>query len=251
MRLKVRGSQISVLRSANYTSPVFATTRPPARRLLVFARLPELGRVKTRLGEAIGAERALAVYNAMLRDVLRAVGKSESELEIEVMWAPSASANGATLRGAFGDHLLAMQTGATLGDRMGMAFSERFFFHRTQQIVAIGIDEPRIDRSLIQDAFSLLDSCDWVIGPAQDGGYYLIGCRGAVFNPSVFRDVPWGTDAVMRLTLDRIGAAQNTLAMLPARYDIDVIEDLQRFAREHSRAEGDLPRLLREWGMAA
>ena len=230
---------------------MFATIRPPARRLLVFARLPELGRVKTRLGEAIGPERALAVYEAMLRDVLRAVGESDSTLEIEVMWAPAESANAASLQRAFGSHQLAMQTGATLGDRMAMAFSERFFFHRTQQIVAIGVDEPRIDRALIEDAFMLLDSCDWVAGPAQDGGYYLIGCRGAVFDPAVFREMPWGTNAVMQTTLDRIGAAQNTMAMLPARYDIDVAEDLERFAREHAQANGDLPRLLREWGMAA
>ena len=230
---------------------MFATTRPPARRLLVFARLPELGRVKTRLGESIGAERALAVYEAMLRDVLRAIGKSDSGLEIEILWVPTDSANLATLQRAFGDHQLAMQTGETLGDRMAMAFSERFFFHRTQQIVAIGVDEPRIDRAMIDDAFMLLESCDWVIGPAQDGGYYLIGCRGATFDPTVFRNVPWGTNAVMQLTLDRIGAAQSTLAMLPARYDIDRLEDLQRFAREHANADGDLPRLLREWGMAA
>ena len=238
-------------RTANYTVAVFATTRPPARRLLVFARLPELGRVKTRLGQSIGAERALAVYEAMLCDVLRSVGKSDSTMEIEILWAPAESANAASLQRAFGDHQLAMQTGATLGDRMAMAFSERFFFHRTQQIVAIGVDEPRLDRALIDDAFLLLESCDWVIGPAQDGGYYLIGSRGAVFDAAVFRNVPWGTNAVTQLTLDRIGAAQNTLAMLPARYDIDVLEDLQRFARENANADGDLPRLLREWGMAA
>ena len=230
---------------------MFATTRPPARRLLVFARLPELGRVKTRLGTAIGAERALAVYEAMLRDVLRSIGKSDSGLEIEILWAPSDSANATTLQRAFGDHQLAMQTGATLGDRMNMAFSERFFFHRTQQIVAIGVDEPRLDRALIEDAFMLLDSCDWVIGPAQDGGYYLIGCRGAVFDAAVFRGVPWGTNAVMQMTLDSIATAQNTVAMLPARYDIDVKEDLERFAREHADGDGELARLLKQWGFAA
>ena len=207
--------------------------------------------MKTRLGESIGAERALAVYQAMLRDVLRSIGKTDSSLEIEIMWAPADSANTETLQRAFGEHQLAMQTGATLGDRMAMAFSERFFFHRTQQIVAIGIDEPRLDRALIDDAFLLLDSCDWVIGPAQDGGYYLIGCRGAVFDPGIFRDVPWGTNAVMQMTLDHIVTAQNTVAMLPARYDIDVIADLERFAREHGSADGELARLLRDWGMAA
>jgi rSAM/selenodomain-associated transferase 1 len=230
---------------------VFATVRPAAQRLLIFARVPELGRVKTRLGESIGAERALAVYEAMLRDLLRSIGTSDPDIEIEIMWAPTSVANGETLRRAFGDHTLAMQTGATLGDRLSMAFSERFFFHRTQKIVAIGVDDPRLSRALIADAFALLECCDWVVGPAEDGGYYLIGCRGAVFTPAIFRDIPWGTDAVLPLTLDRIAVAQNTVATLPARYDIDVIDDLRRFARENSDADGELPRLLREWGIAA
>jgi rSAM/selenodomain-associated transferase 1 len=230
---------------------VFATTRPPAQRLLVFARVPELGRVKTRLGESIGAERALAVYQAMLRDLLRSVGTSDADIEIEILWAPTAMANGETLRRAFGDHTLAMQTGTTLGDRLAMAFSERFFFHRTQKIVAIGVDDPKLTRALIHDAFALLECCDWVVGPAEDGGYYLIGCRGAVFDPAIFREVPWGTNSVLHLTLERIAAAHNTVATLPARYDIDVIDDLRRFARENSDGDGELPRLLREWGIAA
>ena len=230
---------------------MFATIRPPGQRLLVFARLPELGKVKTRLGESIGAERALAVYEAMLRDLLRSIGGSNEETEIEVLWAPTAAATGEALRRAFGDHPLAMQTGANLGDRLAMAFSERFFFHRAQKVIAIGVDDPRLSREMIDDAFALLESCDWVIGPADDGGYYLIGCRGAVFNTSVFRDVPWGSDAVLQTTLDRIQEAQNSVAVLPTRYDIDVIGDLQRFARENAGSEGDLPQLLRGWGIAA
>src|SRR5262249_39811507 len=92
-RFAVRGSRCRFptanceLPSANYTSAVFTTTRPPARRLLVFARIPELGRVKTRLGESIGADRALAVYQAMLRDLLRSIGTSDASLEIEILWA--------------------------------------------------------------------------------------------------------------------------------------------------------------------
>ena len=230
---------------------MFATTHPPAQRLLVFARLPELGKVKTRLGQAIGAERALAVYEAMLRDLLQSIGTSNEETEIEIFWTPTDGANGEALRRAFDDHALAMQSGATLGDRLAMAFSERFFFHRTQKIVAIGVDDPRLTREIVDHAFALLESCDWVIGPADDGGYYLIGCRGAVFISEIFRDIPWGSSAVLPRTLDRIGDAQNTVAILPSRYDIDVIEDLQRFARENIDADGELPRLLREWGMAA
>ena len=230
---------------------MFATIPPPAQRLLVFARLPEAGKVKTRLAEAIGAEKALAVYEAMLRDLLRGMGESSGELEIEIAWAPTASANGDTLRRAFGSHTLVMQAGSTLGDRLAMAFSERFFFHRTQKVIAIGVDDPRLSRETVDHAFGLLDSCEWVVGPAKDGGYYLIGCRAAAFNPAIFFDVAWGTDSVLATTLQRIRDWNHTAAFLPTRYDIDVLEDLQRFARETRESDGELPRLLRDWGMAA
>src|SRR5712692_8095940 len=154
-------------------------------------------------------------------------------------------------RRAFGDHLLAMQTGTNLGERLAMAFSERFFFHRAEKIIAIGVDDPTLTRETIDHAFGLLESCEWVIGPAHDGGYYLIGCRGASFKPAIFVDMPWGTDAVMRLTVQRIREWEQTLTILPAHYDIDVIDDLKRFASETRDSEAELPRLLRAWGIAA
>lgn len=230
---------------------MFVTTAPPAQRLLVFARLPELGKVKTRLGEAIGAERALAVYEAMLRDLLQSIGESTSGTDLEILWAPTAVATGEALRRAFDGRALAMQTGTSLGDRLAMAFSERFFFQQAQKIIAIGVDDPRLTREAIDHAFALLESCEWVIGPAHDGGYYLIGCRAAVFNAAIFLDVPWGRDSVMQMTVSRIRQWENTVAVLPLRYDIDVLDDLQRFAGETSEADGELPRLLRAWGMAA
>jgi rSAM/selenodomain-associated transferase 1 len=209
--------------------------------LLIFARLPELGRVKTRLAQSVGDERALAVYEAMLRDVLAGVGPSTAATDIEVCWAPTDIASAESLARAFGDRALAMQTGETLGDRLSMAFSERFFFHRTQKIIAIGVDEPRLCRATIDHAFALLDSCEWVLGPAEDGGYYLVGCRAPAFDAELFRDIKWGTNEVFPATLSRIRAAQNTVALLPARYDIDTVEDLQRYAAEgHDGALGAL-----------
>jgi len=205
-------------------------TVPPApQRLLVFARLPELGVVKTRLAATIGAERALAVYRTMLRDVLGSIGSSSAETEIEILWAPTAAANSVSLREAFGSHALAMQTGNTLGDRLAMAFSERFFFHRTEKIIAIGVDDPLLSREIIDHGFALLDSCDWVVGPATDGGYYLIGCRAAAFDTSIFNDIEWGTSTVYSTTMARIAAWGSTVAILPERRDIDTEEDLREY----------------------
>ena len=225
---------------------MFPTVPPPQQRLLVFARLPELGRVKTRLAQSIGDDRALAVYEAMLRDLLASIGQSSPEMEIEILWAPSENANGETLTRAFGDFPTAMQTGESLGDRLSMAFSERFFFHATQKIIAIGVDDPTLPRGLIDQAFGLLDSCEWVAGPASDGGYYLIGCRAAAFDPEVFQDIEWGSSSVFASTLAKIHDWQNCVAVLPLRYDIDVAEDLERYAAEVN--EGQLAALLAKQG---
>lgn len=210
---------------------MFATVPPPEQRLLVFARLPEPGRVKTRLAAALGDERALTIYESMLRDLLGSIGSSTAETEIEFLWPPTPTANGALLRRAFGPHSTAMQTGADLGDRLSMAFSERFFFHRTHKIVAIGADDPLLPRELIDHAFALLDSCEYVVGPAQDGGYYLIGCRALSFEPGIFQDIEWGTPSVLGATIRKIAATGRTCAVLPERCDIDTAEDLERYAR--------------------
>lgn len=205
------------------------TVPPPRRRLLVFARLPELGAVKTRLAKDVGDERALAIYEAMLADLLDSIGHSSLETEIEILWAPTAHANGQRLRRAFRDHPLAMQTGPTLGDRLSMAFSERFFFHRTETIIAIGVDDPNLSREMIDHAFELLDSCEWVIGPAVDGGYYLIGCRALSYRSEVFQGIDWGTERVLGQTLERIAAQKLTVASLPERRDIDTLADLRAY----------------------
>lgn len=223
---------------------MFPTVPPPPQRLLVFARLPEPGRVKTRLAAELGPERVLAVYESMLRDLISSIGPSTPETEIEFLWPPSPNANGALLRRAFAQHAVAMQTGETLGDRLSMAFSERFFFHRTQKIVAIGVDDPLLPRELIDHAFALLDSCEWVLGPAENGGYYLAGCRAPSFEPSVFHGIAWGTPSVLQTTAGRIAATERTLALLPQRFGIETARDLERFAAEGHDSE--LGRLLRD-----
>jgi len=221
---------------------MFATIPPPPNRLLVFARLPELGNVKTRLARDLGDDRVLAVYHAMLRDLFANLGASTDDLEIEIVWAPTEAANGETLTRAFDGYALAMQTGDTLGDRLCMAFSERFFFHRTQKIVAIGVDEPTLSRELIGYAVGLLDSCDWVLGPAADGGYYLIGCRAGAFDSAIFANIEWGSDRVFAETLAKIRAWETTVAVLPLRRDLDLIDDLRAYA-----GGGALGELLKEW----
>jgi glycosyltransferase A (GT-A) superfamily protein (DUF2064 family) len=168
----------------------------------------------------------------MLRDLIAGIGESSGETEIEFLWPPTAAASGGALRSAFAHHATAMQTGADLTDRLCMAFSERFFFHRTEKIIAIGVDDPALPRTLVDQAFALLDSCEWVVGPASDGGYYLIGCRAGAFDPDVFAGIDWGTASVLPATLAKIAAGSRSVAMLPERYDIDTAADLKRYVAE-------------------
>lgn len=225
---------------------MFTTTLRPRQKLLVFARLPELGRVKTRIAAEIGHERTLVLYEAMLADLLERVGDSDERTEVEIMWTASPDATGEDLHRVFGLRRLAMQTGATLGDRMSIAFSERVFFHDASKVMAIGTDEPGIDRAFIDCAFRLLDSFDWVVGPAADGGYYLLGCRAADFFPEIFQDIEWSSNTVLQTTLDRIREKGQTIAVLPLRTDIDLVDDLRSFAASHDG--GRLAGLLEEWG---
>jgi rSAM/selenodomain-associated transferase 1 len=216
---------------------VFRTVPPPAQRILVFARLPQRGAVKTRLAAGVGEDRALAIYEAMLRELLANLGNSTPDTEIEFLWAPASNADGSLLRRAFGHHATAIQTGDDLGDRLAMALSERFFFHRTQKILAIGVDDPTLTRAALDCAFALLDSCEYVIGPAADGGYYLIGCRALAFDSSVFQGIDWGTPSVFSTTMQRIAALERTVAVLPERFDVDTAEDLERFVAANPESE--------------
>lgn len=193
--------------------------------------------MKTRLAAEVGEETALQLYRAMLADVLAAVGPSDDQTLVEVMWTGGADATGREIIEAFGhDVELARQSGATLGDRLAMAFSERVVFHEAGKIIAIGTDDPALDRRFLDRAFLLLDSCDWVIGPATDGGYYLIGARGEAYRNSVFADIAWGTATVFQSTLDAIRRMKSTVAVLPMRNDIDTAEDLRTFLASREKA---------------
>lgn len=225
----------------------FATRRPPKQKLLLFARVPELGRVKTRLARELGDERALALHEAMLRDVLRSIGPSDEEIDVEVMWTGTESVGGDTLRRAFGDHVVSMQTGATLGDRLAIAISERIFFQGAKKVIVIGTDDPSISRRHIEDAFHLLDCCEWVVGPAVDGGYYLIGCRAAAYDSAAFQDIPWGAAEVFEMTMQRIRGLSETVATLPERRDIDVAEDLRSYPAELLSGSA-VATVLEQWG---
>lgn len=213
----------------------FPTTQHARQRLLVFARYPEPGRVKSRLARDLGEQAALHLYSAMLRDLLDGIGRSDEATEVEVMWTADGDVDGTALVSTFGSGVhLAMQAGADLGERLAMAFSERVLFQSVEKIIAIGTDDPGLDRTFVERAFLLLDSCDWVIGPARDGGYYLIGARAEAYKNRVFAGVEWGSGSVLETTLATIRRMKATVAVLPLRSDIDTAADLRTFVEQPS-----------------
>ncbi len=187
--------------------------------LIIFTRNPELGKCKTRLAATIGNENALEVYKFLLehtatisKDIKadRYVFYSET-IEKEDLW------NASLFRKK-------LQYGNDLGARMHNAFSELLAM-AYNKVMIIGSDLLDLNADLIQEAYSQLEANDVVIGPALDGGYYLLGMK--TLHHKVFQNKSWGTDTVLKDTLQDLQASK--LHLLKELNDIDTFEDMQHY----------------------
>ena len=197
-------------------------TRGVERTLIAFAKVPRPGRVKTRLAAAIGDEEAAALYRNMGRRVLDGVRGGQYRLVAYIDPANELAAAREWLGGAGVE--FRPQEGDDLGARLADAFRREF--QRARHVCAIGTDAPAVDRRVVERAFAELATSDLVLGPALDGGYYLIGVGGDW--PELFRNVPWSTEDVMTTTLARAHALKLRTATLEPLPDIDTVEDLER-----------------------
>lgn len=197
-------------------------------RLAVFARMPSTGRVKTRLSPSLPADLSAQLYVAMLTDALEAAAASGSD-QAAVFWAPSDGPAPGFLvpEGVAVRH----QHGAGLGQRLSAAFGE-LLEDPVDRAVVIGSDCPDLGPTALREAFAALEEHDLVLGPARDGGYYLIGLRRVTI--PLFEGVSWGTDRVFAQTCDRAKRAGLRIATLDVLGDIDGPEDLVRFVAERS-----------------
>ncbi len=195
-------------------------------RIIVFAKAPVAGRVKTRLIPALGAEGAARLARQMLADTLQqaeAVPMAETEL------CADPDPTDAAWRGQFpeGGYDLTGQGDGDLGERLARA-TERSIAG-AQRTILIGTDCPALTHYRLQEACRELDTHDAVIHPTFDGGYALLGLTR--FHPSLFADIAWSTDAVAAQTIARIEALGWSLHVGEALRDVDVPEDLPlRFA---------------------
>lgn len=202
--------------------------RPIAReRLIIFTRYPQPGRAKTRLIPALGAEGAAALHRQMAEQTLteaRRLREARS-VAIEVLFTDSDSAQMQAWLGA--DLHYTAQHSGDLGNRLSQAFQSAFDRDATA-VVAIGTDCPDVDADLLATAFEKLQTHDLVLGPATDGGYYLIGLSFVISD--VFVDIDWSTAVVLQQTVAAAELLGLSIAYLPMLSDIDRPEDLQQNA---------------------
>lgn len=202
------------------------------RRLLVFTRFPEPGTTKTRLIPVLGPDGAAAIQRDMTHhtlDVAREWRKRPDD-EVEVRFAGGSRAQ---MEEAFGrDMRYVAQGEGVLGERLARAAQDAFR-SGCGQVVIIGCDCPQIDVPLLRQAFDALRTDDVVLGPASDGGYYLIGLKRPA--PRLFEGIAWGADCVFRQTQERAAKLGLAVACLPARSDVDEPADLEVWHQAEQR----------------
>jgi len=195
--------------------------------LLLFARLPVPGRVKTRLAATTSDDFACALYARCARAVLHALVEVPA---VRTVWVADA-ADVQAMRAFVGPGFrVRAQPEGDLTARLEHAF-EHAFDEGARRVVVTATDTPGLDQAVLQRAVSALDRTDAVLGPATDGGYFLLGLRRP--SPSVFRRIHWSTDVVASQTRERLAADGLSLSELEPLPDLDTQADLRAFVSAH------------------
>jgi len=203
----------------------------------LFAKHWTPGEVKTRLAKDIGAAAAAQLHWAFLATLLRRLRRCGdrrvlvySPADCERDFADLAGESWTCLPQADGD----------LGERLA-AYFEQALARGARRVVLIGADSPNLPLAYLRQSFRLLEDRAVVLGPADDGGYYLVGAAESV--PPIFSDIPWSTPQVWPRTMERLAEAGISFATLPPWYDVDELSDLGRLREDVSQAAKNDPDL--------
>jgi uncharacterized protein len=188
------------------------------RALILFIKNPVLGKVKTRLAQTIGPERALEAYLQMLAHT-RAVAEAV-DCHRALYYSDFADVEDDWPTNTFSKQI---QAKGDLGEKMAQAFQD-LFNQGYEKVLIIGSDCLDLRPRHLESAFRALSIDDFVVGPADDGGYYLLGMR--TFEPSLFENKNWSTETVLSSTLEDIQRLDKTAYHLPQLSDVDVESDL-------------------------
>ena len=201
--------------------------------ILLFVKSPAVGDVKTRLSAEIGSERAAEIYKCFVFDLLSSL--QNLEMPFQICFYPSDQFQ--YLKGWLGSKYNYLpQKGSDLGQRMKNAFINSFE-NDFKSVVIIGSDSPDLPPDFLHEACDALKSYDVVIGPAEDGGYYLIGFNKDAFYPNAFDTIQWSSDSVFEWTIEVLKQQQLNLYLLPPWYDIDTLEDLKTLVQRNEKTD--------------
>ena len=217
-------------------------------RLIVFAKLPVPGQVKTRLGESLGAAKAAALYKAWLPPFIEKLLELGDRVSIEVCVAPAGEGfvpGNETIeeskRWLSYPVGFTLQEGADLGDRLTRAF-DRSFEAGWKKVFVLGSDSPHLTSKEIETNLELLDAYDVVLGPTEDGGYYAVGLSGPPGD--LFDRIRWSSPNTLADTERAARRMGLSVGKGPISYDLDTLEDLTRLIRSEPERWSFLQEIL-------
>lgn len=199
---------------------------PTSRAIVVMAKQPVPGRVKTRLCPPLSHQEAADLYGAFLTDTLALVTKTEAKGFIA--YDPEGAGRFFSALAPPGMKCIPQGTG-DLGARLARV-SKCLFSSGFEQVLIIASDAPGMPQMNLALAFASLDHADLVLGPGHDGGYYLIGTR--FHAPALFTGIPWSSSGVLSKTLEQAEREGMTVSLLPIWPDVDTVQDLHRLVQE-------------------
>jgi uncharacterized protein len=218
------------------------------RALVIMAKAPRPGSVKTRLVPSLSLDAVTAFYRCLLNDTL-ALAQSLGDVEVAIM-CPAADVNELAELATNAVSVVA-QKGNGLAAGLTSVFAH-FAKEHQRRIIAFNSDSPHLPRSVLEGAFETLAAHDVVVGPTHDGGYYLVGAK--TFHPTLFEPDGMGTRSALERLLSRAQALKLSVGFVDLFYDVDVGEDLTRLAAELSLAPARAPHTaawLKQWEFAA
>jgi uncharacterized protein len=214
------------------------------RVLVIMAKAPRLGAVKTRLTPGLSPEAVTDFYCCLLYDTL-ALARSLGDVEVAIMCPDSDVSGLAEIAGS--EAIVVAQKGEGLAAGLTSVFAH-FAGDRPRSTIAFNSDSPHLPVSVLEAAFETVAAHDLVVGPTHDGGYYLVGAKSS--HPTLFAGDGMGTTSALERLLSRARALKLSVGFAETFYDVDVADDLIRLAAELRVAPARAPRTaewLREW----
>ena len=191
--------------------------------LIIFLRAPERGKVKTRLAATLGDEAALKIYNELCALTMHLADQTEMPVFIYFEGQYDLLQTNTKFQ-------YRKQSIGDLGDKIFHSVNEILQFN--SKAIIIGSDCPELTNKDLIDAISLLDTHDFVFGPAEEGGFYLMGCKNLA--PAFFKNISWGTGSVLATALNAVEQLKQSYALLRTLQDIDTAEDWRMYVERRS-----------------